>query len=47
MTELSADLSEENAAATHASEMLESETSERLRLEKEVKELRVSVLVEM
>lgn len=38
---MSADLSEEHTAATHASELLEGETAERLRLEKELKEIRV------
>ncbi|XP_030848216.1 unconventional myosin-XVIIIa isoform X3 [Strongylocentrotus purpuratus] len=40
VTEMSADLSEEHTAATHASELLEGETAERLRLEKELKEIR-------
>ncbi|XP_041455725.1 unconventional myosin-XVIIIa-like isoform X2 [Lytechinus variegatus] len=40
VTEMTADLSEEHTAATHASEMLEVETAERLRLEKELKEIR-------
>lgn len=42
MTELTADLSEEHDTATNATEMLESETAERLRLEKELKELKAS-----
>ncbi|GIY31161.1 unconventional myosin-XVIIIa [Caerostris darwini] len=39
VSELWSELSEEQSSATHASEMLESETSERMRLEKEVHEL--------
>ena len=42
MAEMSADLAEENTTANHASEMLERETAERLRLEKELKDLKVS-----
>lgn len=39
VSELWSDLSEEQANSAHTSEMLESETSERMRLEKEVQEL--------
>ncbi|XP_071038996.1 unconventional myosin-XVIIIa isoform X1 [Parasteatoda tepidariorum] len=39
VSELWSELSEEQSTATHASEMLEAETSERMRLEKEVHEL--------
>ncbi|GIZ03550.1 unconventional myosin-XVIIIa [Caerostris extrusa] len=39
VSELWSELSEEQSSATHASEMLESETAERMRLEKEVHEL--------
>lgn len=42
VSELWSELSEEQATATHTSEMLESETTERMRLEKEVQELQVS-----
>lgn len=41
LAEVTADLSEEHTTSTHATEMLESETAERLRLEKELKELQV------
>lgn len=44
VSELWSELSEEQATATHTSEMLESETTERMRLEKEVQELQVSKL---
>ncbi|GBM10387.1 Unconventional myosin-XVIIIa [Araneus ventricosus] len=39
VSELWSELSEEQSTATHASEMLEAETTERMRLEKEVHEL--------
>ncbi|XP_035221427.1 uncharacterized protein LOC118194387 isoform X2 [Stegodyphus dumicola] len=39
VSELWSELSEEQTTATHASEMLEAETTERMRLEKEVQEL--------
>ncbi|KAF8794212.1 hypothetical protein HNY73_002213 [Argiope bruennichi] len=39
VSELWSELSEEQSTATHASEMLEAETAERMRLEKEVHEL--------
>ncbi|XP_022085605.1 unconventional myosin-XVIIIa-like isoform X2 [Acanthaster planci] len=42
LAEMSADLTEEHTTANHASEMLERETAERLRLEKELKELKVA-----
>ncbi|XP_033101042.1 unconventional myosin-XVIIIa-like [Anneissia japonica] len=42
MSEMSADLAEEHATANHATEMLEAETAERLRLEKELKELKAA-----
>lgn len=44
VSELWSELSEEQSTATHASEMLESETTERMRLEKEVHELQVRYL---
>ncbi|XP_077996224.1 unconventional myosin-XVIIIa-like isoform X2 [Glandiceps talaboti] len=40
--ELTTDLQEEHGTATHASEVLEAETAERMRLEKELKELKSS-----
>lgn len=39
LVELQADLAEENTTATQASEMLETESAERMRLEKELKEI--------
>ncbi|XP_022249031.1 unconventional myosin-XVIIIa-like [Limulus polyphemus] len=39
VSELWADLNEEHSAATHASEMLETETSERMKLEKEIQDM--------
>ncbi|XP_071790068.1 unconventional myosin-XVIIIa-like isoform X4 [Asterias amurensis] len=42
MAEMSADLAEEHTTANNASEMLEGETSERLRLEKELKDMKAS-----
>ncbi|XP_052268489.1 unconventional myosin-XVIIIa-like isoform X2 [Dreissena polymorpha] len=39
VAELTADLAEENTTATQASEMLESESAERMRLEKDLKDL--------
>ena len=45
MAEMSADLAEEHTTANNASEMLEGETSERLRLEKELKDMKVRVLL--
>ena len=41
LQELTADLSEEHTTSTHATEVLETETAERMRLEKELKELQV------
>lgn len=41
MSELTTDLSEEHDTATNVTEMLEAETAERLRLEKELKDLKV------
>lgn len=41
MSEVQADLIEEHSTATHASEMLESETAERMQLSKEHKDLQV------
>lgn len=38
VSELTADLAEEHSTSTHASEMLEAETAERMRLEKELQE---------
>lgn len=42
VVELTADLAEENTTATQASEMLESESAERMRLEKELKDVQVN-----
>lgn len=39
LSELTADLAEEHSTSTHATEMLEVETAERMRLEKDLKEL--------
>jgi len=41
VVELTADLAEENTTATQASEMLETESAERMRLEKELKDVQV------
>lgn len=41
VVELQADLAEENTTATQASEMLETESAERMRLEKELKDVQV------
>ena len=38
---MTTDLQEEHGTATHASEVLEAETAERMRLEKELKDLKV------
>ena len=40
--EITADLAEENKTATQATEMLETESAERMRLEKELKDIQVS-----
>ena len=45
LTEITADLADEHSTATSASEMLESEAAERMRLEKELKELKVKSLL--
>lgn len=45
VVELTADLAEENTTATQASEMLESESAERMRLEKELKDTQVCEVV--
>ena len=42
MSELSADLSEEHTTSSHATEILEQETADRIRLEKEVRDMQVS-----
>ncbi|XP_072043844.1 LOW QUALITY PROTEIN: unconventional myosin-XVIIIa-like, partial [Amphiura filiformis] len=42
LTEITADLADEHSTATHASEILEAETAERMRLEKELKELKAA-----
>ena len=42
LTELAADYQDEHTTSTQTAEMLEVETTERIRLEKEVKELQVS-----
>lgn len=44
VNELSAALSEERAAGSHASELLEGETMERMRMERQLNELQVSRL---
>ena len=44
LSEVTADLMEENTTSNQASEMLEAESAERMRLEKELKELQVSVV---
>lgn len=41
LTELNADLAEEATTSSHASELLDQETAERMRLEKELKEIQV------
>ena len=43
--EVTADLAEENKTATQATEMLETETADRMRLEKELKDIQVSLNV--
>lgn len=40
---MTADLAEENTTSSHAAEMLEVETAERMRLEKELKDLQVTM----
>ncbi|GFW41869.1 unconventional myosin-XVIIIa [Trichonephila clavipes] len=45
VSELWSELSEEQSTATHASEILEAETAERMRLEKEVHELQISIVI--
>lgn len=45
VTELSASLSEERETASHASEMLEGETMERMRLERQMQELQVCRMI--
>lgn len=42
VTELSASLADERETASHASEMLEGESMERMRLERQMQELQVS-----
>lgn len=39
---MTADLAEEHDTATHATEMLEAETADRMRLDKELKDVQVS-----
>jgi len=41
LTELAADYQDEHATATQTTELLEMETAERIRLDKEVKDLQV------
>jgi len=43
LTELAADYQDEHSTSAQTAEMLETEATERIRLEKEVKELQVSV----
>jgi len=45
LTELAADYQDEHSTSTQTAEMLEAETTERIRLDKEVKELQVFILV--
>lgn len=42
LAEVTADLAEEHDTATHATEMLEAETADRMRLDKELKDVQVS-----
>ena len=46
VTELSASLADERETASHASEMLEGETMERMRLERQMQELQVCSYVQ-
>ena len=46
LVEVTADLAEENKTATQATEMLETESAERMRLEKELKDIQVSVTIQ-
>ena len=43
LSEATADLAEEHETATHATEMLDAESAERMRLEKELKDIQVSL----
>ena len=43
LADVTADLMEENTTSTQASEMLEAESAERMRLEKELKDLQVGL----
>ena len=43
LVEVTADLAEENKTATQATEMLETESADRMRLEKELKDIQVSL----
>lgn len=45
LTELSADLSEEHTTSSHATEIIEQETSNRLRLEKDLRDIQVCELI--
>jgi len=45
LTELAADYQDEHTTSTQTAEMLEAETTERIRLDKEVKELQVFILM--
>ena len=44
LAELTADLTEEHSTSTHATEMLENEQAERMKLEKDLKEIQVRML---
>ena len=44
LADVTADLMEENTTSTQASEMLEAESAERMRLEKELKDLQVGLM---
>ena len=44
VVELQADLAEENTTSSQASELLETESAERMRLEKELKDVQVGVI---
>jgi len=47
LTELAADYQDEHTTSTQTAEMLEAETTERIRLDKEVKELQVFILMSL
>lgn len=43
LSEITADLADENTTSSHATEMLDVETAERMRLEKELKDVTVRI----